>query len=282
MTTPPSESLPNELNGPNEPNGRMRRRLRRGAYLLPSLFTTGNMLLGFYAVVLGIHGRFQIAALLVFVAGILDTLDGRIARMTGTDSDFGKQLDSLADVFTFGAVPALLCYHWGLETFDRAGWLIPLFFLLGAAFRLARFNVQTKIVDSRFFVGLPAPAAAGLICSLLFFVEGYAGEPWLQALVAGSLLAAGALMVSTFRYHSFKKLDLRRRQSYRLLLPLAAAILVVAYHPPAFFLAIAAIYTASGPLGWAWRRLTHREAGVPPTPAEIVSPSEGRTPREKL
>ncbi len=256
---------------------RIERRLRRGAYLLPSLFTTGNLLLGFYAVVKGIHGHFQGAALLIFVAAILDALDGRIARLTGTDSEFGKELDSLADLFTFGAAPALLCYLWGLDTFDRAGWLIPLFFLLGAAFRLARFNVQTKVVDSRFFVGLPAPAAAGALCSLLFFVERYPGEPWLKALVAGSLLVTGGLMVSTFRYRSFKQLDLRRRQSYRLLLPLAAAILVVVYHPPAFFLVLAVIYTASGPAGWAWRRLTHREPAPVPAPA---APSDQPPPKE--
>lgn len=259
----------------SEVNGRVQRRLRRGAYLLPSLFTTGNLLLGFYAVIKGIHGHFRGAALLVFAAAILDALDGRIARLTNTDSDFGKELDSLADLFTFGAAPALLCYLWGLQTFDRVGWLIPLFFLLGAAFRLARFNVQAKVVDSRFFVGLPAPAAAGALCSLLFFVEGYASEPWLRALVAGALLATGGLMVSTFRYRSFKKLDLRRRQSYRLLLPLAAAVLVIAYHPPAFFLVVAVIYTLSGPLGWVWRRLTHREAS--PAPADETTAQVAET-----
>lgn len=240
---------------------RVERRLRRGAYLLPSLFTTGNMLLGFYAVVKGIHGRFQEAALLVFVAGVLDALDGRIARLTGTESEFGRELDSLADAFTFGAVPALLCYHWGLRTFERAGWLIPVFYMLAAAMRLARFNVQTRIVDSRFFVGLPTPAAAGAICSLLFFVEGYATEPWLKALVAGTLLGVGSLMVSTFRYRSFKKIDLKSRKSYRLLLPLAAVILVIAYHPAAVLLAIAVVYTLSGPLGWAWSRLFQRDGG---------------------
>lgn len=250
----------------------MRRRLKRGAYILPSLFTTGNLLLGFLAVVKGIHGDFPTAALLVFAAGVVDALDGRIARLTGTDSDFGRELDSLADVFTFGAAPALLAYLWGLQTFDRAGWLIPLFFLVAAALRLARFNVQTKIIDSRFFVGLPAPAAAGAICSLLFFIDGYASHPWFRVLMAGALLIVGGLMVSTFRYRSFKKLNLSEPRSYRLLLPLAAAILVVVYHPAAFFLALAVPYALSGPAGWLWSRLLSRDSpptGTPPSSAEI-------------
>ena len=165
---------------------RNRRRLRRGAYLLPSLFTIGNMLLGFYAVVMAFRGSrvvvteaadayFVRAALAVFIAGILDTLDGRIARMTGTDSEFGREYDSLADLFTFGAAPALMTHVWGLDSFGRIGWLVPLYYMVCTATRLARFNVQTKVLDSRYFVGLPSPAAAGSVCSLLFFVPGPSG-----------------------------------------------------------------------------------------------------------
>ncbi|HBL32025.1 MAG TPA: CDP-diacylglycerol--serine O-phosphatidyltransferase, partial [Acidobacteria bacterium] len=180
-------------------------RLRRGAYLLPSLFTICNMLLGFYAIILGLRQDFRMAALLVFIAAIVDTLDGRIARMTGTESDFGREYDSLADVITFGATPALLTYLWGLRLFDRDAWLIPLFYMVCAATRLARFNVQTKVVDYRFFVGLPVPAAAGTICSILFFapdnhadkslpprmqslIDGDALNLWMQILVATALL----------------------------------------------------------------------------------------------
>src|SRR5690349_12758670 len=140
------------------------RGIRRGAYLLPSLFTIGNMLLGFYAVVCGLNDRaFGKGALLVFFAAILDSLDGRLARMTGTESDFGKEYDSLADVITFGAAPALLTYLWGIRDLAREAWLIPVFFMVCTATRLARFNVQTRVVDSRYFVGLPTPAAAGTI-----------------------------------------------------------------------------------------------------------------------
>jgi len=238
---------------------RVRARLRRGAYLLPSLFTIGNILLGFYAFVLGFRGEFKTAALLIFAAGVLDGLDGRIARLIGTESEFGKEFDSLADVLTFGAVPALLAFLWGLKDLGRIGWLVPLFFVLCSAIRLARFNVRTKVVDSRYFVGLPAPVAAGAIAAFLFLVPSSDWRRWLEAVMLVALIAVGALMVSTFRYPSFKKIDLRQRWSYRAALPLAAVILVLAYHPPAFFLSAAMVYTLSGPLGWLFGRLRRRD-----------------------
>lgn len=256
------------------------RRLRRGAYLLPSLFTIGNMLLGFYAVVLGLRQEFRIAALLVFIAAILDTLDGRIARMTGTESEFGREYDSLADVVTFGAVPALLTYLWGLRPFDRDAWLIPLFYMVCAATRLARFNVQTKVVDSRYFVGLPVPAAAGTICAILFFApnnhsDSEAVRVWMQVLVATALLLIGVLMVSTFRYSSFKKFDLRKRWSFRALIPIAALVLVFYYIPYAVFLVLTVVYTLSGPLSWLISRVrggSRPEESPPPPPVPEMGP----------
>jgi CDP-diacylglycerol---serine O-phosphatidyltransferase len=259
-----------------------RARLRRGAYLLPGLFTIGNMMLGFYAMVLGFrgfvaggYGLFGLGALLVFAAGILDGLDGRIARMTGTESDFGKEYDSLADVITFGVAPALLTFFWGLHELGRIGWLVPLFFMVCCATRLARFNVQTRVVDSRFFVGLPTPAAAGAICSILFFAPDREWRTWMEGLVVVALAGVGLLMVSTFRYHSFKKLDLRRRWSYRALVPIAAVVLVTALAPRAFFLAVAVLYTLSGPVGWLWGRL--RRGGDGPAPG-AAAPPEARAP----
>ena len=240
---------------------RMGRRVRRGAYLLPSLFTIGNMLLGFYAVVCGYRdGAFAKAALLVFAAAILDSLDGRLARLTGTESDFGKEYDSLADVITFGAAPALLTYFWGLRDFHDDAWLICLFYMVCTATRLARFNVQTRVVDSRWFVGLPCPAAAGAICSLLFFAPDSQWRVWMQVLVATALLLVGSLMVSTFRYTSFKKLDLRKRWSFRALVPIAAIILVVRFIPRAVFLTLAVLYTLSGPFGYLVSRFRHGSA----------------------
>lgn len=260
-------------------NGRM----RRGIYLLPSAFTIGNMLFGFYAVVSATRGEFQKGALLIFAAAILDALDGRIARMSGTDSDFGKEYDSLADVLTFGSAPALMAYFWGLDELSfwglqsvaRIGWLIPLYFLVCCATRLARFNVQTKVIDSRYFVGLPAPAAAGAICSILFFVPDQEWRPWTTAFMALALLVVGSLMVSTFRYKSFKEIDLRRRWSYRAMLLIAAVILVAVARPDAFFLVVATIYTVSGPLAWVWGRVRPRRSAELPEEAPLEeSPEE--------
>ncbi|HYG62680.1 MAG TPA: CDP-diacylglycerol--serine O-phosphatidyltransferase [Thermoanaerobaculia bacterium] len=264
------------------------RPVRRGAYMLPSLFTIGNILLGFYAVVLGLratgavpgallpHDVFGTAALLVFGAAILDSLDGRIARMTGTESDFGKEYDSLADVFTFGAVPALLTYLWGLSELGRAGWLVPFFFLVCTATRLARFNVQTKVVDARYFVGLPTPAAAGTVCSILFFAPYAEWRSWMLVFTLIAMALIGALMVSTIRYHSFKKLDLRKRWSYRVFVIIAAVILVIVFEPRATFLAIAVTYTLSGPAGYLWGRLRRRPGDAdtmpPPLPPDAGGP----------
>lgn len=251
------------------PTRRLRRVPRRGAYLLPSLFTIGNMLLGFYAVVTGLRGDFTRAALMVFTAAVLDSLDGWIARLTGTESEFGKEYDSLADVVTFGATPALLAYLWGFAgdgEWHRVGWLAPLFFLVCTATRLARFNVQKRIVDARWFVGLPTPAAAGAICSILFFAPDPEWRPWLEALMLAALVLVGALMVSTIRYRSPKQIDPRRRWSYRVLLPVAAVVVVLALHPPATFLVISVLYTLSGPIAYLAGKLRRRPAPPAFTP----------------
>jgi CDP-diacylglycerol--serine O-phosphatidyltransferase len=243
---------------------RTNRRLRRGAYLLPSLFTIGNILIGFYAVIRGFRGDFQTAALLIFLAGILDGLDGRIARLTRTESDFGREFDSLADVLTFGAAPALLTYLWGLHEWGRIGWLVPLFFLLATAIRLARFNVQSTPQDRRFFVGLPAPAGAAVLAFLLYFLPRESSAFWLYPLLLVALIATGILMLSTFRYHSFKGFDLRQKWSYRSALLFAAMLLVFSYHPPSFLSGLAIIYALSGPVFWL----------VPPLRRRLTAPHE--------
>jgi CDP-diacylglycerol--serine O-phosphatidyltransferase len=253
---------------------RMRGGLRRGAYLLPSLFTIGNMLLGFWAIVHGLNHEFLKAALLVFLAAVLDMLDGRIARMTGTESEFGREYDSLADVITFGAAPALLAYLWGLHEFAKDAWLLSVFYMVCAATRLARFNVQTRVVDSRWFVGLPMPAAAGAICSLLVFAPEYTGDlrVVMQVVMGLALLLIGVLMVSTFRYKSFKSIDLRKRWSYRAFVPLAAVLLVFVFIPRATLLAMAFLYTLSAPVAAGIARLRQPrgprpEEPPPPEPA---------------
>lgn len=245
--------------------GRVQRRLRRGAFLLPSAFTVGNLFLGFYAVIVALGGRFEAAGACILVAGVLDSLDGRIARMTGTESEFGKEFDSLADVVTFGFAPALAAYLWGLIELRRAGWLVPLFFLVATATRLARFNVQTSRVDSRWFVGLPCPAAAGAVASFLLVAPDADWRPWLIGLVTAGLVGLGVLMVSTFRYWSFKRIDLGRRRSYRVALPIAGLILLLAFYPEAFLPVVTMVYALSGPAGWLIGRVTRRgdRAGAP-------------------
>jgi CDP-diacylglycerol--serine O-phosphatidyltransferase len=258
---------------------RLSRRLRRGAYLLPSLFTIGNVLLGFYAIVCGLIGNFQRAALVVFVAAITDSLDGAVARMTNTETEFGKEFDSLADVITFGVAPGLLTYLWGVRDLAPRAWLIPLFYVVATATRLARFNVQTKVAERGYFVGLPTPAAALAICSLLFFAPDSAWRDWMEALVAVALLVVGVLMVSTLRYVSFKKLDLRQRWSYRMALPLAAIVVVVFTLPQATFLVIALLYALSAPASYLLSRLRRRPgAPPPPAPTALAPPAEPAAP----
>jgi CDP-diacylglycerol--serine O-phosphatidyltransferase len=194
--------------------------------------------------------------------------------MTGTESDFGREYDSLADLATFGMAPALLAYLWGLEELGRIGWLAPLFFLVCAATRLARFNVQTRKLDGRYFVGLPAPAAAGALASLLFVVPDRDWKSWLNVLLLGVLLVLALLMVSTFRYPSFKKLDLRRGWSYRVVLPIAAVLLLAALRPRDFLVTMAAGYAASGPALWLRGKLRHRGE----TPGEAPEGTPGEAP----
>lgn len=246
-------------------------RLRRGAYLLPSLFTVGNIFLGFAASIHSLHGHFVRAGLYLLIAAVLDFLDGRIARMTGTESDFGREFDSLADVLTFGMAPALAAWAWGLREFDRAGWLVPLFFVVCTATRLARFNVQSGRVDRDWFVGLPTPAAAGTVASFLLVGVEPDWRPWLLAAMAAGLVVLGILMVSTFRYWSLKSIDFRQRRSYRVALPIAGVLLLLAFWPALFFPGFAVAYAASGPLLWLFGRFsgpsrvetTHR---LPPEP----------------
>ncbi len=232
-----------------------------------------NIFLGFFAVVQGLRGNFASAALAILAAGIMDALDGRIARLTHTESEFGKEFDSLADILTFGFVPALLAYLWGLEPFGRIGWLIPLFFVVCGATRLARFNVQAATAPSRDFVGLPIPAAAGTVATLLYFAPDPEWKTWLAVGLLMTLVILGLLMVSTFRYPSFKKLDLGRRQSYRLAIPLAAVLILIAYQPPTVLMSMAILYTLYGPIAFLVRGLG-REARDPEAAPE--PPKEAR------
>jgi CDP-diacylglycerol--serine O-phosphatidyltransferase len=242
---------------------RRRRGLRRGIAILPSLFTTGNLFLGFWAMVRTLHGHYHEAAPLIGWAILLDLLDGRIARMTGTSSEFGGELDSLADVISFGAAPALLAYAWGFGSVPRVGWLAAFLFVVCGTLRLARFNVQRHVVDGRYFVGLPIPAAAAQVAAWVnFHSQPLSGRA--QAMLALALvITLSFLMVSTIRYHSFKKLDLRTPRSQISVVGIALALVLVGLEPALVLLVIATLYWVSGPTLYLAGLLRRRE-GPPP------------------
>jgi CDP-diacylglycerol--serine O-phosphatidyltransferase len=252
-----------------------RRHLRRGIYLLPTLFTTGNLFCGFTSVVHSSQQAFYTASILIIVAGILDGLDGRIARMTGATSEFGKQFDSLADIVSFGIAPAFLIHQWGLTPLSRRGWLIAFLFVACAAMRLARFNIQRQAVDKRYFVGLSSPAAAAVLTCTAFAFPEKPGELWVSVVVAGMVIAAALLMVSRIRYRSFKDIDLKRPRSYLSVLLLAAAGVVIGLADPQYaLLSLALAYALSGPLAYAWGLLHRgRRAGTPVPSGEAHEPA---------
>jgi CDP-diacylglycerol--serine O-phosphatidyltransferase len=216
--------------------------------VLPALFTAGNIFCGFLSLDASARGAFEYAAILIFVAGFFDGIDGRVARLTGSTSAFGEQLDSLADVISFGVAPAFLVYHWGLSAYGRAGLLVSFLFAACGALRLARFNVQVHVVDKRWFVGLPIPSAAGALCGLIWAVPSSELTDSLRPVFLGVTAALAFLMVSTFRYRSFKDVDLKARRG-RLYFLLLFAILGLIWWLRQYALAgLLAAYAASAPL----------------------------------
>jgi len=245
---------------------RPRQRFRRGVYLLPSLLTMGNMFCGYACIVYAMRGTpiaYETAAPFIGFAIVLDMLDGRIARMTGSTSAFGLEFDSLADVISFGMAPAILSFQWGLSPLGRLGWAAGFLFVAAAAMRLARFNIQAAGGgDKRYFVGMPSPAAAAIPATTVF------AYPWglydyraaLPALAM--VLIPAVLMVSTIRFRSFKTLDSQNRRPYTVLILVAAGIMLIATHPRFMLVAIAYGYLSSAFIGMALTRLRHRGAGA--------------------
>jgi CDP-diacylglycerol--serine O-phosphatidyltransferase len=235
---------------------------RRGIYLLPNLFTTGTLFAGFYGIIASIDGNFAPAAIAVFVAGLLDGMDGRLARLTHTESEFGKQYDSLADMVAFGIAPAVIVYQWGLKAlgeygwaWGKLGWLAAFLYAVAAALRLARFNVSSKTADRRFFEGLPSPSAAGLVSSMVWVAVGFGvdGLPALAVAMALTVLA-GALMVSRFAYWSFKGVSPRGRISFAYVLIIPLIFVLIAIDPPRVCFLLACTYASSGMVIAVWRR----------------------------
>jgi CDP-diacylglycerol--serine O-phosphatidyltransferase len=245
-------------------------RLRRGIYILPTVFTVGNLFCGFYSLVLSFRGEIERASVLIIVAAVLDALDGRIARLTGTSSPFGNEFDSLADIVSFGVAPALLVYHWSLVPLGRVGWLVAFLFVVCAAMRLARFNIQSGAADKRYFAGLPSPSAGGSVACLSFAFPDPPSEGWVAVLVAVLVGTLGLLMVSRFRYLSFKDLGLRNRRSYLYVLPLAATLVGVAVAPAPVMLGVAALYLISAPASYVWSAW-HAKSLRPGRPGEAMA-----------
>jgi len=235
---------------------------RRGIYILPSLFTTASLFAGFYAIVQAMNGYFELVAPAIFIAMVLDALDGRVARLTHTESAFGTQYDSLVDMVSFGLAPALIMYEWALSGMGRLGWLAAFLYAVGAGLRLARFNTQVGVADKRYFTGLPSPAAAALVMGFIWVLHSY-GIPGRDISILALLVtvAAGGLMVSNIRFRSFKDINLRGRVQFVTVLALPLAIVLIVLDPPQILFYAFLAYALSGPVAYViglWRHPAHK------------------------
>ncbi len=224
------------------------KRPRSGIYLLPNLFTTGALFAGYYGIVAASNGRFEAAAIAVFVAMVLDGIDGRIARLTNTQSEFGAQYDSLSDVVSFGLAPSIVVYEWALFELGKVGWLAAFMYTAAAALRLARFNSQSENVDGRFFQGLPSPAAAAVIAAMVWLGHGLTVSGFTSLSVGVMLVTIfmALLMVSNLSYYSFKDLDFRDKVPFVALLAMVMAFVLVSIEPASVLLFIFSAYALSG------------------------------------
>jgi len=251
-----------------EPKRRMR---DHGIYLLPNLFTTGALFAGFYAVVQAMNGRFEHAAVAIFIAMVLDGLDGRVARMTHTQSAFGAEYDSLSDMVSFGVAPALVIYEFALQSMGKLGWIAAFVYCAGAALRLARFNTQLDVVtDKRFFQGMPSPSAAALVAGFVWVMVAYGitGHEvrWLATVIA---LFGGLTMVSNFRYYSGKEINLRKSVPFFAILLIVLAFILVSTSPPEVLFGVFLLYGLSGYVDALLQRIRRKR------PVEAAAPLQG-------
>jgi CDP-diacylglycerol--serine O-phosphatidyltransferase len=239
------------------------RRFRRGVYLVPSMFTMGNMFCGYACIVYSMRGEFATAAPFIGMAIVLDMLDGRIARLTGSTSQFGVEFDSMADIISFGVAPAIMSFAWALQPLGRLGWAAGFIFVAAAAVRLARFNIQSGSQDKRYFVGMPSPAAAAVPAATIFaYPPGF--QTYGEALpVLAIVIVPALLMVSTIRFRSFKNIDLHSRRSYPVLVLFAVGLALLASHTELLLVVMAYTYLASPFIEMAWQRVRRREATPP-------------------
>ena len=256
----------------NENTGVLVHKRRKGIYVLPNLFTLAALFGGFYAIVMAMNGRFELASMGVFCAMVLDSLDGRVARMTNTQSAFGEQMDSLSDMVSFGAAPALIAYMWALQGLGRWGWIAAFVYCACAALRLARFNVNTGVVDKRFFQGLPSPAAAALVMGFIWLLtdagvhpgQDLLGLSWVHItwVMFGFTLYAGLTMVTNVPFYSFKDLHMKKSVPFAAIVLIALGIAVVNIHPPTVLFGIFVLYGLSGYALYAWRKAKGQHTSV--------------------
>jgi CDP-diacylglycerol--serine O-phosphatidyltransferase len=244
------------MNAPGKPRATLMEPIRRrGIYLLPNLFTTLGLFAGFYAIVQGMNHDFERAAIAIFVAMVLDGIDGRVARLTHTQSAFGAEYDSLADMVSFGAAPALVMYEWALRGMGRVGWIAAFVYCAGAALRLARFNTQLSVADKRWFTGLPSPAAAALVAGMIWVLNDYqvkGGEvKWFAAALT---IYAGVTMVTNVKFYSGKSINLRRAVPFWMTIAMVVALLLISIEPSHVLWGLMVAYGVSGYVGWVVQR----------------------------
>lgn len=255
---------------------------RRGIYILPNLLTTAALFCGYFAIVQAMNQNFEAAAIAIFVAMVFDGLDGRVARLTGTQSEFGVQYDSLSDMVSFGIAPALLAYQWALMDLNKLGWIVSFIYCSGAALRLARFNTNVGIVDKRFFQGLPSPAAAALIAGMVWVSTDNSFSPkdffWLKAAACLLTFIGGISMVSNFPFWSGKNINLRKSVPFIVVIALALAFALGALYPPGVFFGLFVCYALSGYAlsFWRWRR---RRAAAAAAAREAAAITETEQPQ---
>ena len=235
----------------------------KGIYMVPNMITLAALFGGFYSVVMAMNGRYDLATLGIFVAMVLDSLDGRVARLTNTQSAFGEQMDSLSDMVSFGAAPALIAYEWALRDIGRWGWIAAFVYCACAALRLARFNVNTAVVDKRYFQGLPSPAAAALVAGFIWLMTELGIRPqdvtWPMFVIT---LYTGLTMVTNVPFYSFKDLSLKRSVPFAAIVLVALGIAVINIHPPTVLFALFVVYGLSGYAVYCWRKAKGRPTSV--------------------
>ena len=266
-----------------EAQGQLVRKRRKGIYVLPNLFTLAALFGGFYSVVMAMNGRFDLATIGVFAAMVLDSLDGLVARLTHTQSAFGEQMDSLSDMVSFGAAPALIAYEWALRPLGRWGWIAAFVYCACAALRLARFNVNTGVVDKRYFQGLPSPAAAALVTGFIWLtneiITAHRDVPWFKAFIelftGGGILrtdlswfmfaitlVAGLTMVTNVPYYSFKDFGGKRSVPFALLIGVVLLMAVISIEPPTMLFLLFVLYALSGYVLYVWRKATGQYVSI--------------------